>query len=239
MTTVSGGESGALTAMLVYRRPAERRDLLRNLADLGVFVVEHHRRDGWASVASSTAADVAIVLAGDDDDRNLVANLAGHNERPVIVCVPEGASTHGYLEAGAMGCVSERDFSKAGTRLMLEAGVRARRLRTIAPAAAALLLNGIEFDPRVPAILHAGAARTLSQSERSLLMRLVEAAGRPVAVDELERMATPPGEAMQRGFIKAAVLRLRRKIVELGGDPTLIRTVRGYGYALALDDAAP
>ena len=239
MTALADGESGALTAMLVYRRPAARRDLLGNLADLGVFVVEHHRRDGWASVASSTAADVAIVLTGDEDDRSLVAKLAGDDARPVIVCVQDGASTHGYLEAGALGCVSERDFARAGRRLLLEAGIVARGLRARAPATAALQLNGIEFDPRVPAILRAGAARTLSQSERSLLLRLLDAEGRPVAVSELERIATPPGEVMQRGFIKAAVLRLRRKIAEVGGDPTLVRTVRGYGYALALEETGP
>lgn len=237
MTAGVSGESGALTAMLLYRRPAERRDLLGSLADLGVFVVEHHRQDGWASFASSTAADVAIVLAGDRDDREFVASLTGPDSLPVIVCVPDGASTDGYVEAGALGCVAEQDFALAGTRLLIQAGVVARGQRAQVPSPGALRFGGIEFDARVPAILHGGAARTLSQSEVGLLQALIGAAGRPVPVSELERLASPSGTAMQRGFIKAAVLRLRRKIADVGGDPTAVRTVRGYGYALARDVA--
>ena len=239
MTAAREPGSGALTAMLVYRRPADRRGLLTSLASLGVFVVEHHRGDDCAAVASTTGADIAIVLADEDDeDRALVGSLARSGERPVIVCLPDTANTHGYLEAGALGCVSERDFSKAGTRLLLEAGIRARNSveRTAMPRG--VQLGDFEFDPRVPAILRAGAARTLSQSERALLLKLVEAAGRPVGVLDLERAATPIGQEMQHGFIKAAVLRLRRKIAEIGGDPTALRTVRGYGYALATEEPA-
>lgn len=239
MTNACEPGSGALTAMVVYRRPAERRDLLMNLASLGVFVVEHHRREGCAAVASTTGADIAIVLAGEEhDDRELVASLAGMGERPVIVCLPDAASTHGYLEAGALGCISERDFAKAGTRLLVEAGFRARSSGVRAAPSRGLRLGDVEFDPRVPAVLRAGNARTLSHSERALLLKLVEAAGRPVGVEDLERAATPTGEAMQHGFIKAAVLRLRRKIADVGGDPGLLRTIRGYGYALACDGTA-
>ena len=74
-------------------------------------------------------------------------------------------------------------------------------------------------------------SQSLSRSERDVRACLLDAHGRPVPHATLEQCAAGD-DAAHPGLLKAVVLRLRRKATDLGGDPELLGTVRGFGYTL-------
>jgi DNA-binding winged helix-turn-helix (wHTH) protein len=224
--------------MVVYRRPAPRRELLTQIADLGIFVVEHPRDGGFGAVAASTGADVALVIAADEADTALVAELASRSSRAILVCTPDGADGRPYLAAGAHRCVGEGEFTASAPRLLAEAAAEARSRRQAGPSRERFAFAGVAFDPSVPSLSRGARSRVLSRSERAVLLRLAEGGGYPVATAELESVATPAGLSMRPGFLKATILRLRRKLQDLGCDEQAIRTVRGFGYALSGENPA-
>jgi DNA-binding response OmpR family regulator len=234
LTRITGAMPTALTALLVYRRPAPRRQILAQLADLGVFVVEHPGGDGCVELAGSAGADVAIVLAGPDlADIQLVRDLARRPTRSVIVSVASVVAARAFLDAGAIACIQDSELEVALGPVVANAANRARAARIARPASDALRFGDVSFDPAVPALWRGGRSRTLSRSEKAVLLRLLSAAGRPVDAQELERVAAPQDGSVRPGFLKAVVLRLRRKIEDLGGDSDALRTIRGFGYVLA------
>lgn len=226
----------ALTALLVYLRPAPRRSLLTELADLGVFVVEHQGVGGVEDLADFVGADVILVLApAAGDGLQLVGRLSS-GPAPVVVSVPRGVAGEAFLGAGAMACIPDDELGRFPGGLLASIANRARSNRADREdAGVARNIGALVFEPGLPAISLDGRSRALSRSERAVLLRLAATPGRPVDLRELERAATPPGMQVRPGFLKAVVLRLRRKIEELGGDPNRLATVRGYGYVLAKD----
>lgn len=223
-----------LVALVVYLRPAARRQLLSQLADLGFFVVEHQGTGGLREMAGASAADVALVLAPAGREHiALITELARHGARSVIVCQPDAADMRDYAESGALRCVTDKELGAGFVAVLTAAAAHARSVR-LRPddTGRPVVLGDFSFDPSLPALQREGRSRMLSQSERAVLLRLAAAAGRPVNGEDLERAATPPGTSIRPGFLKAIVLRIRRKIVDLGGDPELLRTVRGVGYVL-------
>jgi DNA-binding response OmpR family regulator len=222
--------SAGLTAHLVYRRPAARRELLGFVADLGMFVVESAFEPGSAG----RAGDVTVLIAS-ASDLKVLNELAEGSAAPVLVCVPDGADTRPFLEAGAHRCVTDREFAASAPSLLAETAAAARAARDARALRPGIAIADVSFDPGIPSIAKNGHARVLSRSESAVLRRLHEAGGYPVEASELERFATPPGLLMRPGFLKATILRLRRKLREIGADGDTIRTVRGFGYALCID----
>ena len=228
----------SLTAIVVYRRPALRRRLLGQIADLGIFVVEHPGTGACGGLATMARADVAVVVAGEGRDTDVVADLRAAGIQPVVVAVPEGVDCQAFLDAGALRCVPEREFGASTQRLLAEAASVARRRRG-GVEGAGIRVGAALFNPAVPSISAAGRTRVLSRSESAVLRRLDEANGYPVDIRELERAAAPEGRSVRPGFLKATILRLRRKLADVGLDPETVRTVRGFGYALCVDRESP
>ncbi len=224
-----------LKALVVYGRPAPRRELLGQIADLGILVVENLSDEACASVASSAAVDVALVFAAETGDAAVVQQLIAAQVEPVLVSVPDGVDAEPFLRAGAFRCVSDSEFVASATGLIAAAATAARARRDAGPHSPAPIPGQLLFDARVPSVALGSRTRTLSRSESAVLQRLREAAGYPVDAAELERTATPDGQHMRPGFLKATVLRLRRKLIDLGMPAETIRTVRGYGYALCVE----
>lgn len=229
---------GSLTAIVVYRRPTLRRRLLGQIADLGIFVVEHPGMGGCGGLATMARADVAIVMAGEGRDAEVVADLRAAGIQPVVVAVPEGVDCQPFLEAGALRCVPDREFGASAQRLLADAASVARR-RSGAAERAGIPLGPAVFNPAVPSLSAGGRTRVLSRSESAVLQRLNDANGYPVDIRELELAAAPGGRSVRPGFLKATILRLRRKLADLGLDPGTVRTVRGFGYALCVDRESP
>jgi DNA-binding response OmpR family regulator len=225
----------ALTVLLLYLRPSPRLQILTLVASLGILAVEHQGEAGSAAIREASAADFTIVFAADDDpSASAIRALARASSTPVVACLPAGSAPRALLEAGATTCLADDQLEFTGATALLRVAeqARARRVNQKAP------LDGhvfglLAFDPALSALRRSDEVRPLSRSERAVLERLTATPGRPVDLRELERCAAPPGAGAQPGFLKAVVLRLRRKAEELGGDPELLRTVRGYGYVLA------
>jgi len=113
----------------------------------------------------------------------------------------------------------------------LLARVRAHLRRVWPPAPAVLAYGGVELDPAEQVVRRAGRAIDLSTTERHLLelflRRPHEVLSRPAIGQHLWGVDF----AAESNVITVYVRRLRRKLAA-GGQPPLIHTVRGAGYAL-------
>lgn len=225
------GIQPGLTALVVYLRPAPRGRLLTTLAELGIFVTEYQGSTGFRELAARMRADIGVLVAGSAAEHGDVARELLDQVGPsLVVCVPPGIDPGEYLDVGATTVLTDDDLGDM-TRL---AGVahRARAQRS-APRVPAdgVVFGDVELRLSPPALRRGRVSVPLSRSEREVVRVLAVNLGRPVSQAELERHACP-GAPAHPGFLKAVVLRVRRKVEEIGGDPLLLRTVRGFGYIL-------
>jgi hypothetical protein len=217
-----------LTALVVYQRPAPRRELLSAFADLGVFVVE---RQGLAG-PDCGPQDLCLLVGRPGSDVEAAAALHARHGT-LMVCLPPGSDGAGYQEAGAFRCIEDGQLGQAN--ILAEAAQRARAGRAAGRAGAPLaVFGGLRFRPADCLLEGERGVAALSGSERAVLALLARTPGRPVPLSGLEGAACDRAETANRssGLVKAVVLRLRRKAEGLGGDPGLLRTVRGFGYVL-------
>jgi two-component system OmpR family response regulator len=75
----------------------------------------------------------------------------------------------------------------------------------------------------------------ITRRELEVLERLAEAGGRAVSRDDLLQDVWGEATRETAASLEVMVARLRRKLERPGGSP-LVRTVRGYGYAVATDE---
>lgn len=226
-----------LTALIVYLRPVDRARLLTCLAALDVFVVEHPGADGARQTALGTRTDFVIVV-GDNlpADAALARMLLDTLASVLVALLPPGAHDGLYRAAGAIAVL--RDNAPEGG---FEAAIRpaiteARWLRSIGELAAEyLVFRDVRFRTAPPELERAGRSVSLTRVESEVLQELSRAVQRPVRRAELERRLASLSErpAVHGGYLKAVILRIRRKVAAIGGDPTLLRNIRGYGYMLA------
>jgi len=95
------------------------------------------------------------------------------------------------------------------------------------------------FNPAARRLTRAGVHVPLTSGELGLLIALVSHAGRPLSRDRLIELAHGrDAEATDRS-IDVQVLRLRRVLEQNPTDPCYLQTVRGVGYVLIVDCAAP
>ena len=224
----------ALTALVLYLRPAPRRAILELLADLGIRVVEHQGRAGAREVARAAATEMTLLVPDIEADQRDGPGLIPALDGPLVVCLKPGTATVPYFESGAELCLFDDDLGPAALAALARVAGEARALRAnAAPSVSPRPLFGdLAYDGAQAALRRGSKSVALSRSERAVLDRLCETRGKPVELDELERAAIPEGMSVQPGFLKAVILRLRRKAEELGGDPLMLRTVRGFGYVL-------
>lgn len=222
----------ALTALVVYLRPAPRARLLTTLANLGIFVAEHQGPEGFRDIAVRIRADIGVLVCSERPEHvPVLGELLDCVGPALIVSVPEGVSPRGFLDLGAMACLSDADLGDPAR--LAQVAQRARSLRTATrPPHDGVVFGDIQLHLNPPALRRGRRVVSLSQSEKEVLCRLVEGIGTAVAVSELQRCAAGAGHELHPGFLKAVVLRIRRKVEDLGGDPQHLRTVRGFGYIL-------
>lgn len=226
----------ALKTLVLYLRPAPRHDLLAAAASLGLLVIEHQGAAGWQQVATNSRADFAIVLAsGTRDDEPVLAELAGPFGSRIVTVVPgdsEAQQQPGRGDAGLL--LRDHDLGPNLAARLVPMAHAARQARARAASAAGNLLFGeLELEAEPPALRRGAQRVPLSRSEASVLSVLIAARGRPVGHDTLAATCAADGSTVHPGLLKAVVLRLRRKLEELGADAGRLRTVRGFGYVLA------
>lgn len=97
-----------------------------------------------------------------------------------------------------------------------------------------LQVQGVALDPATRSVTRDGQAVALAPREFDLLHLLLLAGGRVLTREQIEQQLYAWGQEVESNSIEVHVHHLRRKL-----GPELIQTVRGVGYCVPRDDAAP
>ena len=117
--------------------------------------------------------------------------------------------------------------------LELVARIRAILRRTrLGDRNAPLEIGGVRLEPGSRAVFHAGQQVDVTSIEYDILEILMRSAGRVVSRDELTRRLYHRDSSPFDRSIDVHISHLRKK---LGGEQSLIRTVRGVGYLFAIE----
>jgi two-component system catabolic regulation response regulator CreB len=206
------------------------------------------RRDGFSVALASTAREAEGATAGVDlmvldlmlPDMSGFDLIAAFRKRglstPIIVLSSRDAEADrvAALETGADDYVT-KPFSPRE----VVARVRAVLRRVTASP------RSFEASVRVRMDLSARRAYVeereleLTRVEFDLLRCLVDSPGRVFTRAELIDRVWGEGFAISDRTVDSHVKALRRKVVEVGADPTLIETVRGVGFRMAQAQPEP
>lgn len=212
---------------------AEDEEVLAELVATGL------RRAGFAvdTVYSGDAAlaylglhdyDVVVLdrdlprVHGDDVARKLVAE----SSRTRILMLTASASMEERVEGLDLG--ADDYMGKPFDFPELVSRVRALRRRSARPVPPQLERLGVRLDSVRRVAWRDGVELDLSPKEFSVLQILLEADGAPVSAEELLERAWDAHADPFTGAVRVCLSKLRAKL----GDPALIRTVQGAGYAL-------
>ncbi len=223
-------EAGDITMRVLV---AEDEEILAELVATGL------RRAGFAvdTVYSGDAAlaylglydyDVVVLdrdlprVHGDDVARRLVAS--GSRTR-ILMLTASGTMEERVagLDLGADDYVAKPfEFPELVSR------VRALRRRSARPVPPQLERHGIRLDTVRRSAVRDGRELDLSPKEFTVLQLLLEADGGTVSAEELLERAWDANADPFTGAVRVCMSKLRAKL----GEPALIRTVQGVGYAL-------
>jgi DNA-binding response OmpR family regulator len=231
------------TLLVVEDDAAIRRGLVDALRFAGYAVRE--AADGREGLEAAAADGVDLVLLD-----ILMPRLDGiavlkelrkiKPSRPVIILTARGQEQDRVqgLKAGADDYVV-KPFSIAELLARVEAVLRRTPERPTGLERLAIAGRTIDFERRE--ITHAdGAREVLAQREAEVLAYLAANRGRAINREELLSRVwglDPRGVATRT--VDMAVARLRVQLRDDPDDPRVIQTVRGKGYMLAPDAAAP
>jgi two-component system, OmpR family, response regulator len=91
--------------------------------------------------------------------------------------------------------------------------------------------DGLALDPSQLTVSHQSRTQTLTPTEFRLLAALAGRPGKTISRQELIRTAWPLGAIVQENTLDVYIARIRRKLRDLPGAPT-IKTLHGLGYRL-------
>jgi len=110
-----------------------------------------------------------------------------------------------------------------------------RNTLTSAATPVVLRVGDLELDTAARKVLKSGSRVDLTDVEFSLLESLMQSPGKVVSREDLSQ------DVLGRAFdpfdrsLDMHVSRLRRKLSSAGAEESLVKTIRGVGYQLALD----
>jgi two-component system response regulator MprA len=180
--------------------------------------------------ATSAAPDLVVldVMLPDIDGFEVCRRLrAARDFVPVIFLSArdtEDDRVTGFVRGGDDYVTKPFSFAEVIVRLQ----ALLRRATEPAPAPA---VNGLVLDPARHAVTVGDRSRTLTPTELRLLGAMAARTGNIVRRRELVAAGWPHGAHVSENTLDAYVARLRRKLRELPGAPT-IHTTHGVGYTL-------
>lgn len=226
--------------LLVVDDDREIRDLLaRFLAKNGYRVTG--ARDGaeMAQALAEWRIDLVILdlMLPGEDGLTLCRRLRATSALPVLMLTAKGEDVDRIvgLEVGA-----DDYLPKPFNPRELLARVRAILRRSGAgsaprPPGAAYRFAGFALDPTARRLTGPdGGEVPLTAGEFDLLMALAERAGRVLSRDQILDLTRGRAAGPFDRGVDIQISRLRHKIESNPDEPTLIKTVRGGGYVLAL-----
>jgi DNA-binding response OmpR family regulator len=221
--------------VLVVEDDRETREFIeRALAEDGL-AVDTHGRIGELRAVERIEAAAAVVLDVALPDANGIemcrAWRAAGARTPILILTAHAdvASRVAGLDAGA-----DDYLGKPFALAELRARVRALLRRGPRAASERVLRHGsvvVDFQRRRAWV--AGAEVPLTKREIDLLERLAQGQGHAVSRNELLQDVWGDSSAEAAASLEVILARLRRKLVG-SSKAGLIRTVRGYGYALTV-----
>jgi DNA-binding response OmpR family regulator len=149
---------------------------------------------------------------------------------PIIMVTARGDSHDvvAGLEAGADDYVSKPFVAKE-----LSARIRALARRTRVPEPRVrITVGGLEIAPRDGTVSRDGEPVNLTRTEFRLLCELAEEPGRVLSREELLQRVWGYDYFGDSRLVDVHVRRLRKKVEEDPGNPTVVTTVRGMGYRI-------
>jgi two-component system response regulator MprA len=181
-------------------------------------------------VFSASPPDLLVLDIGlpDADGRDVCQALRVNSvDSPVIFLTARGAVTDRLsgFHVGADDYVT-KPFSVAELIARIRVAARRQAAAPDPPAA-----SGLEVDPVVHAVRLGDRSSQLTPTEFRMLAALAARPGEVVRRQELRTAGWPDGAIVHDNTIDAYILRLRRKLGEVGSSETL-ETVRGVGYVL-------
>lgn len=228
-----GSETGsALSALISYLRPSRRSLLLPMVAELGILLTEQAGTPSLPFSSKRPASDIFLFVGGSEGTHLRAAEaLASHRSSALLAIVPDDGVARLYRNVGIEACSeNSTDLSDA----IRATAQRARRMRSDrSPKNEPLrqLSENVVLSVVTCELLNGGSSIPIGPSERNILVTLIDHRGTPVpwaALGDVLGNGAPPGASS----VRAAVLRIRRKIAAVGGDGTVIVAVRGFGYML-------
>jgi two-component system response regulator MprA len=179
------------------------------------------------AIAHPPDAFVIDIGLPDSDGRDLCQALRAHGlGAPVLFLTARDALTDrlsGFAAGGDDYVTKPFDIEEVVVRLH----ALLKRSGTVAEPAP----HGLALDPSELTVTSDGHAQTLTPTEFRLLAALAGRAGKATARMELVRAAWPHGAIVQDNTLDVYIARIRRKLRELPGAPT-IKTLHGVGYRL-------
>lgn len=166
------------------------------------------------------------------DGLELLRRIRAQGHTPVIMLTARSTDLDKLLglELGADDYIT-KPFSARELMARVKAVLRRNRL----PQAQHLLRIGpLDIDVQAVSASVGGERLDLTLSEFRLLKQLAQAPGRVFSRSELMEAALPNSEALERA-IDVHIKNLRKKLEALGGVGWL-RTVRGLGYSLSVEE---
>lgn len=129
------------------------------------------------------------------------------------------------LETGAEDYLAKPFEPK---ELVLRIRAILRRAAAQVARAKSVAFGDCRFDVTTGQLKRGQETIALTTSETTILKRLAEQAGTPIARSELSGLISAGGERA----VDVQITRLRKKIGESAGKPVYLQTVRGAGYVL-------
>ena len=207
-----------------------RRLLVKGLEEAGFDADGAGTGTGFLEMLESRAADLLIIDVGlpDADGRDVCQAIRARGvTTPVLFLTARDAlpdRISGFTSGGDDYVTKPFSFAEVVVRL------RALLRRSTEPAPAPTT-HALSLDPARHAVTVGDRSRTLTPTELRLLGALAARMGNIVRRRELVAAGWPHGARVSENTLDAYVARLRRKLRELPGGPT-IHTTHGVGYTL-------
>lgn len=233
---------------VVDDEPLMREIVVEYLGGRGFEVIGYDSAAAFRSSAAVAMPQLVLldVLMPGEDGLSLLRWIRGFSEVPVIMLTGENdtADRVSGLELGADDYVAKpadlRELLarvRSALRRNASAGGSTLAHASLSPAPATAVYDSANAwfgrwrldRQRHRLVDSAGEVCTITGADYALLAVFADHPGVVLSRDKLlELSGTDPGEVFDRA-IDLRITRLRKKIEPVPGDPTVIRTVRGFG----------